>query len=182
MDEDAQRRPEHKPRRHLSGTVASARAAGSAQRRPEHKPRRHMSRSASSAAVMVSNAQRRPEHKPRRHSGHVCGYARRSPSLNEGRSINPGDTWRRWRRLWMVSLNEGRSINPGDTGQVFLIPSGMIRAQRRPEHKPRRHQRLLRGSVPYPHALNEGRSINPGDTRRLIGVVVALRRSTKAGA
>ncbi len=104
-------------------------------------------------------------------------------SLNEGRSVNPGDTL----RLQLVvdpalPLNEGRSVNPGDT----ISPNDIIN-----------------NSV----ALNEGRSVNPGDTIHGItakvygeiaqrrpgrkprrhspaGIVasVGLARSTKAGA
>ena len=38
-------------------------------------------------------------------------------TLNEGRSLNPGDTARAFRDLPPArhALNEGRSLNPGDT-------------------------------------------------------------------
>ena len=42
-----------------------------------------------------------------------------SPALNEGRSVNPGDTraWSRGFRNRVSPLNEGRSVNPGDTAK-----------------------------------------------------------------
>ena len=64
-------------------------------------------------------------------------------ALNEGRSISSGDTWKRpaaksTRRL--PPLNEGRSISSGDTTEALLDHyAGNQVAQRRPEHKLRRH-------------------------------------------
>ena len=68
----------------------------SAQRRPEPEPRRHYRRSRPDRARTTSRrrAQRRPESEPRRH-GYRSGLARQgqaSGTLNEGRSLNPGDT------------------------------------------------------------------------------------------
>ena len=62
------------------------------------------------------------------------------------------------------SLNEGRSVNPGDTQGVLVVVVYPQIAQRRPERQPRRH--LTFSVRPYPPlcALNEGRSVNPGDT------------------
>ena len=47
-------------------------------------------------------------------------------SLNEGRSINPGDTggFRGRQPFFDRSLNEGRSINPGDTGHQAVGRGG----------------------------------------------------------
>ena len=86
-------------------------------------------------------AQRRPEYKLRRH--HTVG----APSC-EGNG----------------TLNEGRSINSGDTRLMQVGPIDRFCAQRRPEYKLRRHP--PRGA-PRPGratSLNEGRSINSGDT------------------
>ena len=64
------------------------------------------------------------------------------------------------------ALNEGRSLNPGDTCGSFRVEYSMDSAQRRPESEPRRHRpRRPSGRVRAP-ALNEGRSLNPGDTLR----------------
>ena len=76
--------------------------------------------------------------------------------LNEGRSLNPGDTLTRGECKHLPHcagpLNEGRSLNPGDT-MVGLRPGGM-------------------GAPPW-RTLNEGRSLNPGDTlnRDEVGLV-----------
>ena len=86
-----------------------------AQRRPESELRRHARYSPS--ACQRPTAQRRPESELRRHPD-------RSPdrawgcrgSLNEGRSLNSGDTRPTPRhRHRPASLNEGRSLNSGDT-------------------------------------------------------------------
>ena len=111
-------------------------------------------------------------------------------TLNEGRSISSGDTGRsagRWRR-WCSALNEGRSISSGDTAwrlrlhrawrlaqrrpehklrrHVDLVVDNMSRAdaQRRPEHKLRRHRKSSTNAQTTPPSLNEGRSISSGDT------------------
>ena len=48
--------------------------------------------------------------------------------LNEGRSLNPGDTGIQHRHVASTdaSLNEGRSLNPGDTaiGDAHVSPIG----------------------------------------------------------
>ena len=80
-------------------------------------------------------------------------------TLNEGRSVNPGDT-----NLTGVvdgpprSLNEGRSVNPGDTLNRLRHNELQGSAQRRPERQPRRHP-------------------EPSPAQRVAGL-----RSTKAGA
>ena len=91
-------------------------------------------------------------------------------SLNEGRSISSGDTrgGSSMKPLGPCSdaLNEGRSISSGDTGRSGSPRATrwrIARAQRRPEHKLRRHD--LPCSPPrWLHAA----SVQP--------------RSTKAGA
>ena len=82
------------------------------------------------------------------------------PTLNEGRSLNPGDTAFRAvpGRPDVGALNEGRSLNPGDTSRT---------ADR---------------SAQALSALNEGRSLNPGDTRKNALIFEdGIHRSTKAG-
>ena len=122
-------------------------------------------------SVSVAHAQRRPGHQPRRHAQRPARrYARVSCStLNEGRGISPGDTYRAFtagdivrclrstkagasapatpQRCCRVndlqrppSLNEGRGISPGDTSHPSSPPC----------------------AAP---PLNEGRGISPGDTR-----------------
>ena len=67
-------------------------------------------------------AQRRPESELRRHaldeSGGTSTYARMA-TLNEGRSLNSGDTDEphgcRRALTERAALNEGRSLNSGDT-------------------------------------------------------------------
>ena len=82
-------------------------------------------------------------------------------TLNEGRGINPGDTFRIHFGLYRISdpLNEGRGINPGDT----LVCRCLDYHSQNP--------------------LNEGRGINPGDTsHHPEGRRQGVERSTKAGA
>ena len=168
--------------------LRGVRNVDNAQRRPESKPRQH--RSANTVEVARSSAQRRPESKPRQHRW--LSSARQPPSaLNEGRSRNPGNTCRLAQRLRRdhCSLNEGRSRNPGNTpffSQPFSDPGGAQRrpeskprqhftvrieedtdtdAQRRPESKPRQHS-LPTFEVTRNGPLNEGRSRNPGNTIR----------------
>ena len=71
-------------------------------------------------------------------------------------------------RLNRPPLNEGRSLNPGDTGRAARGMGIVLQpAQRRPESEPRRHRTDRPGSSRRRGALNEGRSLNPGDTRHL---------------
>ena len=82
-------------------------------------------------------------------------------TLNEGRSLNSGDTGTPPRPGWRARtpLNEGRSLNSGDT------PSHILATALRPR------------------TLNEGRSLNSGDTtRQHADRRPRDRRSTKAGA
>ena len=72
------------------------------------------------------------------------GCCRRShppeSALNEGRSVNPGDTRSRHGDPQRhPTLNEGRSVNPGDTRVIRLSLVDDGAAQRRPERQPRRH-------------------------------------------
>ena len=135
-------------------------------------------------------AQRRPERQPRRH--------------------RPAE--RPWTSASRTPLNEGRSVNPGDTGAGYVKLRQEEPAQRRPERQPRRHgpdrQRFSRARARSTKAgastpatrpgcsirttgarcrtLNEGRSVNPGDTtspvRGLRQAASGRTRSTKAGA
>ncbi len=88
----AQRRPEPEPRRHTLSASPSSPLVTIAQRRPEPEPRRH--RSATTVTISETAAQRRPEPEPRRHRKRCARSAFRRASLNEGRSLNPGDTVR----------------------------------------------------------------------------------------
>ncbi len=165
----AQRRPGHQPRRHsaprrwrhcraalnegrginpgdTSGVPFTGSSAPSAQRRPGHQPRRHLvclgggvgdplRSTKAGASTPATRTTVVPDHSA------PC-------SLNEGRGINPGDTWtehldaafpherstkagastpatRRSRsaagRRHTSALNEGRGINPGDTPRYPAI-------------------------------------------------------------
>ena len=131
-----------------------------------------------------------------------------TPALNEGRSLNSGDT-RCYARpgpchAIVTSLNEGRSLNSGDTSERFAVTLGAVRstkagagdtcsrhrtAQRRPEPELRRHDlpvHIIGKRSRLPDALNEGRSLNSGDTvlrlPGLSGDYPGVARSTKAGA
>ena len=106
-------------------TTASCRSQSptrcAAQRRPESELRRHPA-SNPPDAIAECVAQRRPESELRRHAPARAWRTRDGGSLNEGRSLNSGDTRIRFRRLRMRprSLNEGRSLNSGDTWARLL--------------------------------------------------------------
>ena len=120
-----------------------------AQRRPGHQPRRHCSYNAGvMPAVGCLLAQRRPGHQPRRHSSgspSARTHGRSSRPLNEGRGINPGDTY-----SLMVGLPhhpDARSTKAGASTPATPSISASSRrgqwsgaAQRRPGHQPRRHR------------------------------------------
>ena len=111
-----------------------------AQRRPESELRRHASAS-QLARFKQQAAQRRPESELRRHMWSM-----------------------RRRRVFQRSLNEGRSLNSGDTMvEVMSSPEGNS-AQRRPESELRRHMWSMRRRRVFQRSLNEGRSLNSGDT------------------
>ena len=63
-------------------------------------------------------------------------------ALNEGRSLNSGDTGgTRYTDRWQpAALNEGRSLNSGDTGGTWQGSPNVRLAQRRPESELRRHK------------------------------------------
>ena len=64
----------------------------------------------------MPGAQRRPGREPRRHAETAAGFTVAPATLNEGRGVNPGDTW--FQRILDAdtpALNEGRGVNPGDT-------------------------------------------------------------------
>ena len=123
---------------------------------------------------------------------------RRAPStaLNEGRSVNPGDTssgpghWRHDRStkagastpatlvVGHQSLNEGRSVNPGDTNCCDLrAPEPCTLNEGRSvnpgDTSTKAGASATRGDPGSTGSLNEGRSVNPGDTRH--GVAVSCR-------
>ena len=154
----------------------------SAQRRPEHKLRRHRRRRARRIPRWAALNEGRSIS-----SGDTADVVVEAPPfprpLNEGRSISSGDTRRSSpARGACSSLNEGRSISSGDTVRRTVGWSAATSAQRRPEHKLRRHDNLdwwparFRGAQRRPeHKL-----------RRHVVVVDAVNRavcrSTKAGA
>ena len=105
-------------------------------------------------------AQRRPERQLRRHPKPCRAGGARSRSLNEGRSVNSGDT--RQLRVQRERLMD-RSTKAGASTPATLG--------------------LLVGRCRVPDSLNEGRSVNSGDTlRRALNEVRLRARSTKAGA
>ena len=81
-----------------------------------------------------------------------------------------------------TSLNEGRDVNPGDT---YGEDSDVVRykvAQRRPGRESRRHSRQSGRPRAGTRSLNEGRDVNPGDTSgQGLFFDPDLARSTKAG-
>ena len=163
-----------------------------AQRRPERQPRRHDQavgrdrrdhRLRSTKAGASAPATQRPA---------VASARAGKPSLNEGRSVSPGDTrdaphgprqllerstkagasapatpeTLRERRRGQSALNEGRSVSPGDTSVMLSAPFATMSAQRRPERQPRRHRPVRTRRPRRIRALNEGRSVSPGDTAK----------------
>ena len=141
----AQRRPERQPRLHQHrGAGPAATARGDAQRRPERQPRLHP-RARPRQTRPYWSAQRRPERQPRLHLESLRAETLPEPrSTKAGAStpatpedtnlVSPNDSGQR-------TLNEGRSVNPGDTSDE--VRSGTMReghvAQRRPERQPRLH-------------------------------------------
>ena len=162
---------------------------GAAQRRPESELRRHAP--GYPLAIEDSDAQRRPESELRRHTPSAPGTIRpRSSPLNEGRSLNSGDTINHWR---MVCVRSGAQRRPESELRRHVIQTELdgsdLRAQRRPESELRRHsqrgftatarvgsaQRRPESELRRHHrtpgdsrraspSLNEGRSLNSGDT------------------
>ena len=154
---------------------------GSAQRRPERQPRRHPE---PSPAQRVAGLRSTKAGASTPATLRVCVVVLCYPqSLNEGRSVNPGDT-----NLTGVvdgpprSLNEGRSVNPGDTLNRLRHNELQGSAQRRPERQPRRHQshRSSRWTPTVAQRRPERqprRHPEPSPAQRVAGL-----RSTKAGA
>ena len=86
----AQRRPGHKPRRHVVPPAGSGRSTETLNEGRGINPGDTCALCA--LCVELHAAQRRPGHKPRRH---LVNYTERPldyDALNEGRGINPGDT------------------------------------------------------------------------------------------
>ena len=153
-----------------------------AQRRPERQPRRH-SRVAVTGPLSSDDAQRRPERQPRRHAELADSLALvHSRSTKAGASTpatlaTPAARW-----LHPPALNEGRSVNPGDTRMRDWCEDPDTGAQRRPERQPRRHgavrEMCHRGIRRSTKAGASTPATLPGD-----GDEGARRqRSTKAGA
>ena len=69
---------------------ASSRRTSDAQRRPGHASRRHVS--VRTRVSVPSAAQRRPGHAPRRHDTGLDGLREHAVRSNEGRGTHPGDT------------------------------------------------------------------------------------------
>ena len=90
-----------------------------AQRRPERQPRRHASDSRTGARGLRRSTKAGASTPATPQVGQVIGGGH--VPLNEGRSVNPGDT--RCRSISVDvsprsgALNEGRSVNPGDTSR-----------------------------------------------------------------
>ena len=186
-----QRRPERQPRRHCSLPFSRPWLSPYAQRRPERQPRRHSARFA--AVVYRIGAQRRPERQPRRHLRTWTRSRVATSALNEGRSVNPGDTGQ---PAHDHLLADSRSTKAGASTPATRSRSARgdqcrPDAQRRPERQPRRHSLAVSPASsstdaqrrperqPRRHSsraaprsgrssLNEGRSVNPGDTPKSV--------------
>ena len=155
-------------------------------------------------------AQRRPGHQPRRHGAPRPRHRSRYTPLNEGRGINPGDTFtaknivrrsraaqrrpghqprrhmakRKKKRYVLIdrSTKAGASTpaTPPALKAVELLQSN---AQRRPGHQPRRHEQnrpVRRG--PRLRSTKAGASTPATPTVRARRNTCTARRSTKAGA
>ena len=217
MYEGAQRRPEHQLRRHPEYPVGrqvlrvgrSTKAGASTPATPialaHDRGLLPRSTKAGASTPATPIRQRRPASTPATH-----GRPEFHRSTKAGAST-PATRPGRARRVWRSStLNEGRSINSGDTQ---LTENRHHRLDRRStkagastpatrcvfSQYPREGERSTKAGASTPatrslHAqnlhtvrpsLNEGRSINSGDTREVSmpeSVVFHDRRSTKAGA
>ena len=131
------------------------------------------------------SVQRRPESELRRHARATPSPGGYPAPLNEGRSLNSGDT---------MSGSAARAVQPvaaqrrpeSELRRHLLHPEtyleNMGHAQRRPESELRRHASPPRISSARSIPLNEGRSLNSGDTvGRERAVTRLVGRSTKAG-
>ncbi len=132
-----------------------------------------------------TSAQRRPERQLRRHSPTAYSTASAHSPLNEGRSVNSGDTPN---LAEQVALAVGRSTKAGASTPAtpFGVPSMKSDsgpAQRRPERQLRRHQLIPL----YMYVKVYGAQRRPErQLRRHVtlgpGPVGERGRSTKAGA
>ena len=209
----AQRRPGNQPRRHRNAGSAEA-AAEDAQRRPGNQPRRHprvlaiggvgevrSTKAGESSPATLSPLRFLPRElkrstkagestpatprRVRRRTGRDC-------TLNEGRGINPGDTWT---RSMFSRICRSAQRRPGNQPRRHVLEGlqhpHVQAAQRRPGNQPRRHKRWATDSMYWSKrstkagestpatpattgppwsgepSLNEGRGINPGDTAPL---------------
>ena len=108
--------------------------------REDHQLRASLSGSPKTLST-AEIAQRRPGREPRRHENTNLPLRFRYLPLNEGRGVNPGDTFPALAySCTLPTLNEGRGVNPGD------------------------NRRCVRESCQSGSSLNEGRGVNPGDT------------------
>ena len=153
-----------------------------AQRRPEHKLRRHRNLPACQEQLATRSTKAGAQ-TPATHDDPVfiaAGYG----SLNEGWSTNSG---RHQTRISGVdlersTLNEGRSTNSGDTRRRRGFPTGGFPLN---EGRSTNSGDTIAATTPIIDAttLNEGRSTNSGDTPvQFVGCEHLVRRSTKAGA
>ena len=163
------------------------RAIQFAQRRPERQLRRHL-RAVASTKQGLRGAQRRPERQLRRHLIGIRIWTIHAASLNEGRSVNSGDTDRR-RRAYQCDVccaqrRPERQLrrHHGYQGQAHTPPRSTKAGASTPatqETKDKNGKRII--------PLNEGRSVNSGDTRdrstpERHSATRRQLRSTKAGA
>ena len=112
------------------------------------------------------SAQRRPERQPRRHTPSGRRGGELAEALNEGRSVNPGDTQAAARGVHddRARSTKAGASTPATPRQRPAVSTTIGLAQRRPERQPRRHPSGLARSFRRQGPLNEGRSVNPGDT------------------
>ena len=110
-----------------------------AQQRPGREPRRHPGPRRSTCPRR--RAQQRPGREPRRHLRLSRQFPGKSPALNKGRGVNPGDT----------------AGDPARRGEGAV-------AQQRPGREPRRHAASNVMLASPSRTLNKGRGVNPGDT------------------
>ena len=113
----AQRRPERQPRLHRLLLVSGFVRVFNAQRRPERQPRLHPA--SRSLVEVFEHAQRRPERQPRLHPWStgtplMLFSVDRSTKAGASTPATPGSGSQKSRRR--ETLNEGWSVNPGDTG------------------------------------------------------------------
>ena len=141
----------------------------------------------------VAAAQPRPGREPRRHFMNRRTGAAQTGPLNQGRGVNPGDTWcgcSHHPSCWPAQPRPGREPRrhvefevechrcmraqprpgrePRRHAAAAVSPSGSHVAQPRPGREPRRHARRRLRRRPTRRALNQGRGVNPGDTAKFV--------------